>query len=446
MDQRERWQALQSHLTTARGCLDAGDRAKALEAANAALAIDPDFLAAHSLRDRILALPEAGQTNPQESGHTNPPPPIVSTEGYAKFEARAKRRRVDRRIDVAHSAIQRRRLKEAAAALDEIIELDPNLPELSELTASFDDLRRAAASAHRGPWLAAAATFAVVLFGATWLQETRPLASHTFTGISALVEPASATPLVETAIVDVPIAAGTTGIRDAGFGTRTSEPEAGAIPEAETAGIRDSGFANRSATVDPGRTTSPEPPAIAAPEPVRIANPEPVRIPAGEPHRAANPESVRALNPEPVRALNPEPLRAPNSEALRTPAAESPRIPNPESRIPTMPDEVGLVKQTLQRYRSAYDGLDATSAQVVYPAVNQTALARAFDGLESQTLTFDSCDVQLRGELATATCHGSARYVPKVGSREPRTEPRTWNFTLRKDGSDWKIDSARADR
>ena len=339
---------------------------------------------------------------------------------------------------MAHSAIQRRRLKEAAAALDEIIELDPNLPELSELTASFDDVRRAAASAHRGPWLAAAATFAVVLFGATWLQETRPLASHTFTGISGLVEPASATPLVETALVDVAIAAGTTGIRDAGFGTRTSETETGAIPQAETAGIRDSGFANRSATVDSGRTTSPEPPAIAAPEPVRIANPEPVRIPAGEPHRAANPESVRALNPEP--------LRAPNPEALRTPAAESPRIPNPESRIPTMPDEVGLVKQTLQRYRSAYDGLDATSAQVVYPAVNQTALARAFDGLESQTLTFDSCDVQLRGELATATCHGSARYVPKVGSREPRTEPRTWNFTLRKDGSDWKIDSARADR
>jgi len=430
VDQRERWQALQSHLTTARGCLDAGDRAKALEAANAALAIDPDFLAAHSLRDRILALPGAGQTNPQERGQTDPPPPIVSTEGYAKFEARAKRRRVDRRIEVAHSAIQRRRLKEAAAALDEIIELDPNLPELSELTASFDDLRRAAASAHRGPWLAAAATFAVVLFGATWLQETRPLASHTFTGIFGLVEPASATPLVETAIVDVAIAAGTTGIRDAGFGTRTSETETGAIPQAETAGIRDSGFANRSATVDPGRTTSPEPPAIAAPEPVRIANPEPVRILAGEPLRAANPESVRALNPE----------------ALRTPAAESPRIPSPESRIPTMPDDVGLVKQTLQRYRSAYDGLDATSAQVVYPAVNQTALARAFDGLESQTLTFDSCDVQLRGELATATCHGSARYVPKVGSREPRTEPRTWNFTLRKDGSDWKIDSARADR
>jgi len=78
--------------------------------------------------------------------------------------------------------------------------------------------------------------------------------------------------------------------------------------------------------------------------------------------------------------------------------------------------------------------------------VNQAALARAFDGLESQTLTFDACDVQLRGDAASATCRGTARYVTKIGNREPRTEPRTWNFTLRKAGSDWKIDSARADR
>jgi len=104
------------------------------------------------------------------------------------------------------------------------------------------------------------------------------------------------------------------------------------------------------------------------------------------------------------------------------------------------------VKQVLQRYRTAYDGLDARSAQAVFPAVNQAALARAFDGLASQTLTFDACDVQLRGEAAVATCRGSARYVPKIGSREPRVEPRVWNFSLRKTGSDWTIDSARAER
>ena len=105
-----------------------------------------------------------------------------------------------------------------------------------------------------------------------------------------------------------------------------------------------------------------------------------------------------------------------------------------------------LVRQVLQRYRNAYEGLDARSAQAVWPAVNEAALARAFDGLESQSLTFDACDVRLRGEAASATCHGSARYVPKIGSREPRMEPRVWNFTLHKSGADWKIDAARAER
>jgi hypothetical protein len=78
--------------------------------------------------------------------------------------------------------------------------------------------------------------------------------------------------------------------------------------------------------------------------------------------------------------------------------------------------------------------------------VNVEALARAFDGLESQSLMFDACDVRLRGDAANATCRGSARYVTKVGSHEPRTEPRTWMFTLKKSGVDWKIESARAGR
>ena len=113
--------------------------------------------------------------------------------------------------------------------------------------------------------------------------------------------------------------------------------------------------------------------------------------------------------------------------------------------VPPNGDEL-QVKQVLQRYRVAYQGLDAQSAQAVWPAVNQVALARAFDGLESQRLTFDACSVELQGNHAVATCRGSARYVPKIGSRQPRVEPRIWSFALRKIGADWKIDNARAER
>jgi hypothetical protein len=109
-------------------------------------------------------------------------------------------------------------------------------------------------------------------------------------------------------------------------------------------------------------------------------------------------------------------------------------------------DDEQLVKQALQRYRTAYEGLDARQAQAVWPAVNESALQRAFQGLASQNLIFDACDVQLRGGAATAVCRGTTKYVPKVGSREPHIEPRVWNFTLRKAGEDWQIENARAER
>jgi hypothetical protein len=109
-------------------------------------------------------------------------------------------------------------------------------------------------------------------------------------------------------------------------------------------------------------------------------------------------------------------------------------------------DEEALVRQALQRYKSAYDRLDAQSAFSVYPAVNERALARAFDELQSQQLTFDRCDVRLSGESAAATCRGTARYTAKFGGRDSRVEPRLWHFTLRRRGGAWTIESARADQ
>ena len=103
--------------------------------------------------------------------------------------------------------------------------------------------------------------------------------------------------------------------------------------------------------------------------------------------------------------------------------------------------------RTLQQYRRAYDTLDARAAQDVWPGVDSTALQRAFDGLMSQRLTFQSCQLQVNGLTASAACHGTARYTPRVGSREARDEPRDWRFTLRKLTNDqWQIESARVAR
>src|SRR4051812_19540321 len=417
MDARERWQALQARLTSARAAVDAGDREKALAEITAALDLDKDFLAAHALRDRILTLGSEPAARPAPLASPAPPRaapgparvPGISTDGYAKFEQRAKRRRVDRRIEAARAALDQQRLKAAASALDEVIELDPNLPELTELTARFDELRRATATTHRGPWIAAAAVFAAALLGGSWLQESSP------TIFSRQIVVAS--PLPAPLIPDLTIAA-------------ASGPAEAAEPAEPvgTAGGRDA------RVIVPVRMIATSPVGATALATAPALPPPVARV------TTAGLESAPSLPVETTAA--PEPV------ALAPPVAMAAVVPvsNPVPPKVEGPDDSVLVKQALQRYRTAYEGLDARSARAVWPAVNEAALARAFDGLESQSLTFEACDVRLRGEAATATCHGSARYVTKIGSRDPRIEPRVWNFTLRKSGSDWKIDSARAER
>ncbi|HSK08228.1 MAG TPA: hypothetical protein VK911_01530, partial [Vicinamibacterales bacterium] len=92
----------------------------------------------------------------------------------------------------------------------------------------------------------------------------------------------------------------------------------------------------------------------------------------------------------------------------------------------------------------AYNRLDATAARRVWPTVDERALARAFAGLESQGGNFERCDLQVAGAEATAACRGRARYVPKVGSRDPISENRQWSFRLRRAGSGWQIVQAEA--
>jgi hypothetical protein len=95
-------------------------------------------------------------------------------------------------------------------------------------------------------------------------------------------------------------------------------------------------------------------------------------------------------------------------------------------------------------YTRAFERLDARAARAVWPNVDERALGRAFNEIESQSFNFSGpCDVDVQGARATASCRGTARYVVKVGNREPRTEPRTWDIRLSRSGDEWFIDSVR---
>jgi len=97
-----------------------------------------------------------------------------------------------------------------------------------------------------------------------------------------------------------------------------------------------------------------------------------------------------------------------------------------------------LVRAALSRYEAAYSGLDAAAARAVWPSVDQRALTRAFQGLESQQVALGRCDVRLNGASAQAECSGTAQWTPKVGGGVQKAA-RRWRFDLKNTGSDWVI-------
>ncbi|HYN07395.1 MAG TPA: hypothetical protein VES67_08400 [Vicinamibacterales bacterium] len=163
------------------------------------------------------------------------------------------------------------------------------------------------------------------------------------------------------------------------------------------------------------------------------------------------PAAGLGVSPAPVRS-NPPPANmtvpttsppAPGSPSA-TPTAPpvSTVAPPPSSRTPANPPaESVAVRAALDRYREAFSNLDAGSAKSVWPAVDEKTLARAFTQVSRQEFVFDACNVDVSGPRATASCQGRAQYVPKVGSRTARFEPRSWTFTLRRAETQWTIES-----
>lgn len=81
----------------------------------------------------------------------------------------------------------------------------------------------------------------------------------------------------------------------------------------------------------------------------------------------------------------------------------------------------------------------------MWPTVQPGTLARAFDQLREQRLSFDTCAITVKGLLAEANCSGTTHSVPKVGGSSEQTLRRRWNFSLRKaDEGAWLIQHVEA--
>ena len=192
----------------------------------------------------------------------------------------------------------------------------------------------------------------------------------------------------------------------------------------------------------------PRPPQLVAAAPVG-AEPAPMAVlplttallssPGSNVKLTSAPPPVRSNPPTgasvaPVTPTAPAPAPPPPNTSPEAASAVRPAVPNPAT-------ETAAVRVVLDRYRDAFSSLDASSAKLVWPAVDERMLERAFNQMTTQQFTFDSCSIDVTGARATASCRGRAQFVPKVGSRTPRLEARQWTFTLRRAERDWAIES-----
>lgn len=187
--------------------------------------------------------------------------------------------------------------------------------------------------------------------------------------------------------------------------------------------------------------------AVEAPPTARAA------VPAGTTARAAEASAPGAGARETATAVEAVvPATAPSTvvdasgpasprEVRPTPTVAPPTAPEARPAAVVRNDEAG-VRRTIEAYRSAFDRLDAAAASAVVPSLDAKALARAFNGLASQRLDFERCDVAVDASTARATCVGRAASVPKVGSSKPRVDPRRWSFALERRGDQWHITNA----
>ena len=185
-------------------------------------------------------------------------------------------------------------------------------------------------------------------------------------------------------------------------------------------------------------------PVAVEPTPIAHRDPLVAEEPAPEPASDAN------LQREP----EPEPKLTPLS-ASRPPLRELPRaiaVPAVSARAKDAerviyaapivePDPREQVDRVLQKYASAYERLDVAAAKEVYPSVNDIALRRAFSQLETQRVTFASCNYKISGSGrdANARCQGEAAYLPRVGPRTLHRSSREWTFDLAKADNGWHI-------
>ncbi len=411
-------------------------------------------------------------------------PSGVDAQSWLGFEQRIQERRFRALLDGVQDAIDRGDADAASQALIEARELRPDASELRQLDERIARLPApivvpaAPVRYYNSRGLRAVTLLLVgmsLLIGIDWWRSADAVVRE-----AGVLSPAVATP--QTPLVSSEARA----VESIGYSSATPLPAIGAStagaavssaavppasvpqPVALAVPVASTGFASRRMAIDNApqhnSATAPDlrvtrlnvstpmatersvtgeiPDDYVAPAALGLASSAPLRMAsAASTPVVPTPSSLPLSAGLPVASVS----RQPGAISAMTSAPVNAVAAVPVAIVPTRSDETH-VAQVLNQYARAYGQLDASAARAVWPSVDERALARAFAGLSSQAVSFDSCDIDVHGVTANASCRGRASYVGRVGSREERVEPRQWRFELRRDGDAWKIETAEARR
>jgi len=160
---------------------------------------------------------------------------------------------------------------------------------------------------------------------------------------------------------------------------------------------------------------------------------------ASEVEADGTPESAAPVASESL--VRPSLVATPAESAAAYNPGAAPATPERVETVLSSADNTAAVRRLLAGYQAAYENRDAQLAKALWPAVDERALARAFEGLEAQTVTFDRCDLTVSDMRAVASCRGTATYTTRIGRRSSHTENRLWTFRLEKSAEQWLIDA-----
>ena len=448
---------VRQHLRRSAVLLEQGSVEAALAEVESALAIDPQSLSAQALRDRIWAAKAAANAPALRSGPEQTSrsfvPHGVNAASWRGFEQRITERRFKAMLETINTSIVAGDATGARVALEEARELRPDASSLADFEARVAAMpvasRLPAAKPAARIWvraMGAAALFLVgvsLLLGLEWMRPgektvTMPQAAPVVAPeVPAAAPPQDTRPALAPDLGPVPVALN----EEESVPAIVTPPEPLLRPTATTgttppAAISARSFAMRDAS-PPAVQRSIERPSVEddqASSPPRTEVSDDF-VASRRQMAAAAPDAGPAIVPQ--TAVADTPVNADVRGRMSPPAATVASA----ITIPSGVDQQLRVQEVLRRYARAYGQLDASAARAVWPSVDERALARAFQNLSSQKVSFDDCEIDIRGAVANASCHGEASYAPKVGKRESRTEPRTWRFELRRDGEAWTIDN-----